>query len=305
MKKILSAVAVVLAFALSAAAAEYTVRTVPNVQLSSASRFVSNPDGILSAESVYRIDTMLLRLKEQRSAQVAVVVVESIGDADPRMFVHDLLNLWQVGEKGSDNGLMVLLAVKQGAVEIETGYGLEGDLPDAICKRVINNIMLPYFRKHDFDGGMVEGMGAISAILSGREVEGIAGSANDDRDALIGMGVAFGAFALFMALISVLASRMNRCPKCKKRALKRSGERIFLKDTALGKTYKVAYVCQKCGHIVWRNEHEDNGGGNGSRRGMMGPVIFGGGRGFGGFGGFGGGGWGGGRSGGGGAGGRF
>lgn len=293
-----------LSFSASVYGKSYTLRSVPNVQIGSADRFVSNPDNILSSTTVRELDTMLYRLKQQHIAQVAVVAVESIGDSDPREFAHDLLNNWGLGEKGADNGLMVLLVLDQGAIEIETGYGIEGDLPDAICKRIINNIMLPSFRKRDFDSGMTEGMGAVVSVLSGRELPD--NLASDDEEvpgpALL---IMFGAMLLFIVLMAFAIRRYNRCPKCKKATLRRTGERMLIANDALRKVYKVAYVCPRCGHTVWRNENVDKGGG-----GIGGPIIGGGlgrgvfGGGFGG-GGFGGGGWGGGHSGGGGAGGRF
>ena len=84
-------------------AKNYTPKSVPNVQVEDYRKFVSNPDGILSKEAVYQIDTTLLRLKEERIAQVAVVAVESIGFAEPREFATELFRHWGIGEKGRDN----------------------------------------------------------------------------------------------------------------------------------------------------------------------------------------------------------
>lgn len=222
------------------------------------------------------------------------------------MFAHELFNLWGVGQEGEDNGLLVLLALGQGAVEIETGYGIEGDLPDALCKRVIENIMIPAFRERNFDEGMVRGVGALASVLATREVPAELASAEDDNDELIGLAIFIGTALLFVGLVILLLTLNNRCPKCKANsALVRSGERVEVENSVWGKVYKVAYKCKHCGHIVWRNEADSNG----QSGGFGGGPIIGGGMGRGGFGGgFGsgfGGGFGGGRSGGGGAGGRF
>ena len=283
-------------------AVNYTPKTVPNVQKADYRRFVSNPDGILSESAVYTIDTMLLGLKQQRIAEVAVVAVESIGFAEPRMFATELLRYWGVGEKGRDNGLLVLLVLGQGAIEIEVGYGLEGTLPDAVCKRIIEQLMIPPFKEANYDKGLTEGLAAISEILRSGEVpEGLQSKGGDES--LWGVGIAFFTMLLFIAMIGALLRMNNRCPKCKKGPLKRTGERMELEKNAYQAIYKVAYKCEKCGHVVWRKEAEGNGPGG---IGGGGPIIFGGGfgRGFGGGGGFGGG-FGGGMSGGGGAGGRF
>lgn len=134
----------------------YRVEDIPNVQAADRTRFVSNPDGLLSQSAVYRIDTMLYSLKESGRAQVVVVAVNSIGDEVPFDFLQQLVTRWGVGRKEADDGLGILLVVDQGAIEIQTGYGLEGDLPDALLKRIINNYMLPAFRERDWDRGMTE-----------------------------------------------------------------------------------------------------------------------------------------------------
>lgn len=148
----------------------YRVEDIPNVQAADRTRFVSNPDGLLSQSAVYRIDTMLYSLKESGRAQVVVVAVNSIGDEVPFDFLQQLVTRWGVGRKEADDGLGILLVVDQGAIEIQTGYGLEGDLPDALLKRIINNYMLPAFRERDWDRGMTEGVAAIAGVLNGRRL---------------------------------------------------------------------------------------------------------------------------------------
>ena len=303
MKRLFSIISLLFLTLATALATDYTPSTVPNVQLGDYRRFVTNPDGILSDQAVYTLDTMLLRLKEQHIAQVAVVAVGSIGFEEPRMFANELFRLWRLGDAEQNNGVLVLLALGQGAIEIETGYGVEGDLPDAICKRIIENIMIPAFRERNFDEGMVRGVGAMAQVLSTRQVPDELAAADDDNDDLIGLAIFIGTALVFFGLVMLLLVLNNRCPKCKRNhALLRSGERVEVEKNAFQRVYKVAYKCKYCGHIVWRNEAENNG----QSGGFGGGPIIGGGRGFGGGGGrsFGGG-WGGGFSGGGGAGGRF
>ena len=302
MKKFLTILYTLLALVVAtlepAMAKNYTPKTVPNVQVADARHFVSNPDGILSTEAVYQIDTALLRLKEARIAEVAVVAVESIGFAEPREFATELFRHWGIGEKGRDNGLLVLLVLGQGAIEIETGYGMEGTLPDALCKRIIERVMIPHFKAGDFDKGMTEGVGAIATILSTSEVPEDLAVQDNDMDS-VGLAIFVGTALLFIVLIVLLLYLYGRCPKCKKGTLVRTVDRLEVEKNAFQTVYKVAFKCNKCGHVVWRNEVDDH-----THRGSGGgPIIMGGG-GFG-RGGFGGGGFGGGFSGGGGAGGRF
>lgn len=302
MKKFLTILYTLLALVVAtlepAVAKNYTPKTVPNVQVADYRHFVSNPDGILSSEAVCQIDTTLLRLKEARIAEVAVVAVESIGFAEPREFATELFRHWGIGEKGRDNGLLVLLVLGQGAIEIETGYGMEGTLPDALCKRIIERVMIPHFKAGDFDKGMTEGVGAIASILSTSEVPENLVAQENDMDS-VGLAIFVGTALLFVVLVILLLHLNSHCPKCKKGTLVRTVERLVVEKNAFHTVYKVAFKCNKCGHIVWRNEVDDH-----THRGSGGgPIIMGGG--FGRGGGFGGGGFGGGFSGGGGAGGRF
>ena len=74
---------------------------------------------------------------------------------------------WKVGKKSKDNGLVILLVEDQRTIRFITGYGLEGDLPDAICKRIQVKKMNPFFRNNNWDGGMVSGIQAVCARLDG------------------------------------------------------------------------------------------------------------------------------------------
>lgn len=146
-------------------AVEYTPAQVPNVHQTDGRRFVSNPDGILSPETVNRLDQMLLNMQETNSSEVAVVVLQSIGNTDTALFATELFTRWGIG-KQNDNGLLVLLVLDQQRIIFRTGYGLEGLLPDAICKHIQLQYVLPRFKEGNYDQGMLDGMTAITRILT-------------------------------------------------------------------------------------------------------------------------------------------
>ena len=146
-------------------AIEYTVDKVPNVHLDDGRRFVSNPDGILSAETVNTLDQMLFSLQEANTSEVAVVALQSIGDNDIDDFATDLFTRWGIG-KQNDNGLLVLLVLDQRRITFRTGYGIEGILPDAICKRIQTQYVIPQFKQGDYDKGILDGMNVITRLLS-------------------------------------------------------------------------------------------------------------------------------------------
>lgn len=147
-------------------AAVYTIDDVPNVHLSDARNYVSNPDGILSSEAVGTLNRIIRTTADSTSAEIAVVVVESIGDEEIKPFATALFAQWGIGKKEKDNGLLVLFVLDQRAITFETGYGLEGVLPDAVCKRIQMQEMIPAFREGDYDRGFIDGLARTAEILT-------------------------------------------------------------------------------------------------------------------------------------------
>lgn len=150
---------------------EYTVKTIPNPQTANSLAFVSNPDGILGEESVQKINQMLNDLRKQNGSEVAVVAVNSIGCEEIKPFATALFKEWGIGSAQNSNGLLVLFVLDQRKVTFETGYGLEGVLPDAVCKRIQTKAMIPYFKNGDYDGGMIAGIEQIVSTVKGEKFE--------------------------------------------------------------------------------------------------------------------------------------
>jgi uncharacterized protein len=145
--------------------AEYTVQSIPNPITTDAHAYVSNPDGILKPETVRQINAELDSLKTKTGAEVAVVMVNSIGQAELNSFATELFTAWGIGKAKQDNGLLVLFVLNQRKVKFEVGYGLEGVLPDAICKRIQTQAMTPEFKKGNYDGGILAGIQYIQSYI--------------------------------------------------------------------------------------------------------------------------------------------
>lgn len=154
-----------LAFVFVSTFGQSTIESIPNQKLINNS-YVSNPDNILNQATTAQIDSMLSSLEKKTSAQVAVVAVNSIGDADVFEFAQKLFDKWGIGRSGNDNGLLILLVEDNHTIRFHTGYGLEGMLPDAICKRIQREYMLPHFRNADYNSGMLAGIEQVQKILS-------------------------------------------------------------------------------------------------------------------------------------------
>jgi len=148
-------------------AVEYTLDNIPNPKTTNATAFVSNPDGILKEESVQQINQMAGDLQAKNKSEVAVVVLNSIGSEEIKPFATALFKKWGIGTAENSNGLLVLFVLDQRKVTFETGYGLEGVLPDAITKRIQTQYMIPYFKQGDYDGGMIAGVERIVSLVKG------------------------------------------------------------------------------------------------------------------------------------------
>lgn len=286
---------------LAAHAGTYGVRDVPNVQLADRMRYVSNPDGILSAAAVARIDSICASLRQQGLAEVAVVAVDDITSGDVFEFAIELFDAWGVGRRGRDDGLGVLLVRDRREIRFVTGPGLEGVLPDAIAKRIQLQYMLPYFREGDYSAGMVAGMQAVAERLEGGDA-GLGPAEADDGIPLWAVfAIVIGFVVLPLGLVYAGYVHQKRCPRCGKLKLRQQSQHV-VEVSPTSKVVEYTYVCSNCGKVVKRRARNwrDNGFGGG----LGGGVLLGGGRGFGGGGGFGGG-FGGGGFGGGGAGSRW
>jgi len=146
-------------------ATDYTVTSIPNPKTTNVHSFVSNPDGILKVETVQQINVYLDSLQAQTGAEVALVAVNSIGGNEIKPFATDLFKAWGIGKAKQDNGLLVLFVLGDKKVTFETGYGLEGILPDAICKRIQYQSMVPEFKKGNYDAGLLAGIQRIGSTI--------------------------------------------------------------------------------------------------------------------------------------------
>uniref|UniRef100_UPI004056C460 TPM domain-containing protein n=1 Tax=Alistipes sp. TaxID=1872444 RepID=UPI004056C460 len=295
MRKLFSLLVIIVTTCAVVMAKPYSVSEVPNVQLADRHRYTSNPDGILSNEAVQAIDLACDSLRTKGVAQVAVVAIRDIKSDDVFSFAHELFSSWGVGNKQADNGLGIILVLDKREIRFVTGYGLEGVLPDAVCKRIQQRYMVGPLGAGNYDKGMVDGVAATATLLSSGELP----TSNEDDltegEILALFGTMFAFFALLVLLVFFIYRAAHRCPKCGKHHIKQTNSQI-VKNTRTLQLIDQTFVCTDCGHsFVKRVRHE-----------KAPVVIIGGGGSRGGFGGGGfGGGFGGGSFGGGGAGSRF
>lgn len=128
---------------------------------------VTDLTGTLSAEQRGAIEQKLAALEAAKGSQLAVLLLPSTRPETIEQYGIRVAEAWQLGRKGVDDGALLLIAKDDRALRIEVGYGLEGVIPDAVAKRVIEEIILPRFKQGDFAGGIEAGTAALVKLVEG------------------------------------------------------------------------------------------------------------------------------------------
>lgn len=252
MKRFLVLLIALLGVTLTTFAARYSVKDIVNVQLHDESRYTSNPDNILSAEAVAAIDRACDSLHTAGKAQIAVVAVENIEGDDLFTFAHELFSSWGVGGKESDNGLGIILVTELREIRFVTGYGLEGILPDALCRRIQQRYMFEHLAAGDYSAGMVNGVAALASVISSDGEVDMEGEMTDEE--LLGFMVIFLVLMLVIIVISIYALwQSKKCPKCGKYCVVKSASEC-LESNKKYDLMQYTYRCSSCGFIRVKRE---------------------------------------------------
>ncbi|MGE5590628.1 MAG: TPM domain-containing protein [Bacillota bacterium] len=213
---------------------------------------VNDFTGTLSAEQQQAIESYLAGLEERTGAQGAVALVATTAPLEPVDYKVRLFDKWKPGQKGKDNGFLILVALQERRVEVATGYGLEGVLPDAKVGRILDRYVMPRFKEGDMGGGLLAGAQALGA-----EIEKDAGLTPSSPPAetagglnpfwLLALPVLFVAGAMALVIMAALGMFRPRCPNCGARML--VTDRVVRHATLLqeGTGLKVRR-CPRCGH---------------------------------------------------------
>ena len=122
---------------------------------------------VLPPSTVESITAQLAAHETKSSNQVAVLIVPTLNGDTMEEFSHRVATAWKLGQKGTDNGVLLLVAIQERKVRIEVGYGLEGALTDIRSAQIIRNEIVPRFRAGDVPGGVTAGVDAILKTIEG------------------------------------------------------------------------------------------------------------------------------------------
>lgn len=116
-------------------------------------KLVNDFAGIMSADEVSELERKLVAYTDSTSTQVSIVTVQTLNGYEVNDYTVQLANAWGIGKSEKNNGVLILIGVDERKMSIQVGYGLEGVLPDAICKRIIENEMKPSFKRGEYYAG--------------------------------------------------------------------------------------------------------------------------------------------------------
>ena len=133
-------------------------------------QWVHDQANVLSATTKSELEAILKYERDSTSNQIAVLIVPSLEGEAMEEFSLRVAEKWKIGQKAKDNGVLMLIAINDKKMRIETGYGLEGVLTDALSSRINRNEMAPYFRQGDFDTGVKVGVMAVIQAIKGEYV---------------------------------------------------------------------------------------------------------------------------------------
>jgi uncharacterized protein len=131
-------------------------------------RYITDQAGVVDASTLSAINDELEQFEKDTSNQIVVAIYPSLPpDAEIDQYTIDTYNAWGLGQKGKDNGALLLISVNDHKMFICTGRGLEGALPDAICKNIVTQVIAPQFRQNNYAGGIQDGVNAMIAATKG------------------------------------------------------------------------------------------------------------------------------------------
>ena len=128
---------------------------------------VTDLTGTLTPDQIAALDAKLRAFEQAKGSQIAVLIVATTEPEAVEQYALRVAEAWKLGRKGVDDGALLLVALQDRKVRIEVGYGLEGALPDAIANRIIDEDVVPQFRRGDFHGGIATAVDRMMRVVDG------------------------------------------------------------------------------------------------------------------------------------------
>ncbi len=171
-------------------------------------RYFNDYAGVIDQATALQLNEELAQFERETSTQLLVVVYRSMeSESDVADYTQRIAQTWGVGQKGKNNGAVLFVFVADRKMFIQTGYGLEGALPDATAFDITHNLIAPYFKKQDYTGGLKAGVTAMMQAVRGEyKGTGKTGKEEGGNSSPIPVGLIF----FLIIIIFIIASRFGR-----------------------------------------------------------------------------------------------
>jgi uncharacterized protein len=167
-------------------------------------RLVNDMADMLSASEEQALEQKLVNYNDTTSTQITIVTLTSIGEYDVNQYASELGERWGVGGKKNDNGIIILVAKNERLVSLQTGYGMEHIIPDAIAKRITERTIKPNFQQGDYYNGLNEATSLIISLASG-EYQADPSTAAEGEE-----GPSLFMIILIIIIVAIVLSRMGK-----------------------------------------------------------------------------------------------
>lgn len=166
-------------------------------------RWVTDTVNFMSPQTASSLDAQLETYERSTGHQLIVWIGATTGDAPIEDWAVRAFEKWKVGRKGIDDGLVLFIMAQDRKLRIEVGYGLEGQVPDSIAARIIDEEIVPRIRSGNNDSGVVAGMNALMTVVGGGSLPPQRSSGRQQRPLTLGQMILYGIIGIFVLLFII------------------------------------------------------------------------------------------------------
>ncbi|MEQ6168436.1 YgcG family protein [Ekhidna sp. MALMAid0563] len=172
---------------------------------------VTDLANLLSESEETFLSKQLEDLETRKGSQLAILTINSTKPETIEQYSIRVVDQWKIGREDVDDGVLLIIAKNDRKLRIEVGYGLEGAIPDAYAKRIINNIIVPHFRDGDYYLGIEEGVEAIIGLINGEELPEVTSTTTSSNgNKTIGLFYFIGIVVLIFIVILTKVALANK-----------------------------------------------------------------------------------------------
>lgn len=155
---------------------------------------------LLNEGTKKQLENSLFQLKETKGVQLQIYIIKSLQGEEIESAAIKIFDQWKLGDEKTDKGLLFLIAPNEKRLRIEVGQGLEGDIPDVIAKRIIADIVRPYFQRNEFNLGILQGVLALQTYIGNPDAQLDVGQVQENQQAEKTRGKSGGGWMIFIVI---------------------------------------------------------------------------------------------------------